>query len=134
MTMTLQFSDMTSSWNFFDVIFCLFSGLVTGPSFMSISSLVLELWQFSFIRDWHEIPKSGKTSVWVLQNIWRLEQVRNTKFGINVSNKMLLNAGKCQKYGFYCSLPTPQIRASSFNEFFVEINFVVAYEEIKMSV
>ena len=32
--------------------------LVSGPSFMSISRLVLELWQFSFIRDWSEIWKS----------------------------------------------------------------------------
>ena len=46
--------------------FCLFlpfalfllSSLVTVPSFMSISSLVLELWQFFFIRDWPEIRKS----------------------------------------------------------------------------
>ena len=26
---------------------------------------------------------------------------RNTKFGSNVSNKMLLNAAKCQGYSFY---------------------------------
>ena len=58
MTMTSQFSDMTSTSNFFDVILFLLSSLVTGPSFMSISSLVLELWQFSFIRDWPEIRKS----------------------------------------------------------------------------
>ena len=58
MTMTSQFSDMTSSSNFFDVVLFLLSSLVTGPSFMSISSLVLELWQFSFIRDWPEIRKS----------------------------------------------------------------------------
>ena len=58
MTMTSQFSDMTSSSNFFDVVLFLLSSLVTGPSFMSISSLVLELWQFSFIRDWPEILKS----------------------------------------------------------------------------
>ena len=57
MTMTSQFSDMTSSSNFFDVVLFLLSSLVTGPSFMSISSLVLELWQFSFIRDWPEIWK-----------------------------------------------------------------------------
>ena len=57
MTMTSQFSDMTSSSNFFDVVLFLLSSLVTGPSFMSISSLVLELWQFSFIRDWPEIRK-----------------------------------------------------------------------------
>ena len=28
-------------------------------------------------------------------------QVRNTKFGTNVSNKMLLNAAKYQDYSFY---------------------------------
>ena len=49
---------MTSTSNFFDVVLFLLSSLVTGPSFMSISSLVLELWQFSFIRDWPEIRKS----------------------------------------------------------------------------
>ena len=58
MTMTSQFSDMTSASNIFDVVLFLLSSLVTGPSFMSISSLVLELWQFSFIRDWPEIRKS----------------------------------------------------------------------------
>ena len=58
MTMHSQFSDMTSSSVFFDVILFLLSSLVTGPSFMSISSLVLELWQFYFVRDWPEIQKS----------------------------------------------------------------------------
>ena len=43
---------------FFDGVFFLLSSLVTGPSFMSISSLVLEFWQFSFTRDWPEIRKS----------------------------------------------------------------------------
>ena len=56
--MTSQFFDITSTSNFFDVVLFLLSSLVTGPSFMSISSLVLELWQFSFIRDWPEIRKS----------------------------------------------------------------------------
>ena len=32
--------------------------LVTGSNFMSVSSLVLELWQLSFVRDWPEIRKS----------------------------------------------------------------------------
>ena len=49
---------MTSSSNFFDVVLFLLFFLVTGPSFTSISSLVLELWQFSFMRDWPEIRKS----------------------------------------------------------------------------
>ena len=56
--MTLQFFDMTSSLNFFDVVVFVLSSLVTGPSFMLMSWLVLELWQFSFIKDWTEIRKS----------------------------------------------------------------------------
>ena len=58
MTMTSQLADITSSLTFFDVVLFFLLSLVTGPSFMSISSLVLELWQFSFIRDWPEIRKS----------------------------------------------------------------------------
>ena len=58
MTMTSQFSDMTSPSYFFEVVLFLLPSLVTGSSFMSISSLVLELWQFPFIRDWPEIRKS----------------------------------------------------------------------------
>ena len=46
--------------NFFDVVLFLLSSLVTGPSFILISSLVLELWQLSFIRDWPKIRKSEK--------------------------------------------------------------------------
>ena len=38
------------------------TSLVTGPSFISISSLVLEFWQFSFIRNWPDIRKSDITS------------------------------------------------------------------------
>ena len=49
---------MTSSWNFSEVVLFFLSILVTGPSLMLISSLVLELLQFSFIRDWPEIQKS----------------------------------------------------------------------------
>ena len=40
---TSQFYDMTSSSNFFGVVFLLLSVLVCGPSFMPISSLVQEL-------------------------------------------------------------------------------------------
>ena len=53
-----QFSDMTSTSKVFDVVLFLMSNLVTGQNFMSISSLVMELWQFSFMRDWQEILKS----------------------------------------------------------------------------
>ena len=44
--------------HFFDIALFLLSRLVTGPIFMSVSSLVLELRQFRFIRDWQEIRKS----------------------------------------------------------------------------
>ena len=43
MVMTSQFSDMTLSSYFFDVFLFLLSSLVSGPGFMSISSLVQEL-------------------------------------------------------------------------------------------
>ena len=49
-TMASQLLDMTSSLN-------IFWRLVTGPLVMSISSLVLQLWEFSFIRDWPETRK-----------------------------------------------------------------------------
>ena len=52
MTMTSHFADMMLSSHFFDVVLFLLSRLLTDPSFMSISSLVVELWQFSFISDW----------------------------------------------------------------------------------
>ena len=57
-TMTSQFSDMSSTSSFLDVVLFLLSSLVPCPSFMTMSSLILELWKFSFIRDWPEIRKS----------------------------------------------------------------------------
>ena len=57
-TITLQFVDMTWSSIFFDVDLFFLSSLVTGPSFVLISLLTLELWQFSFISNWPEIQKS----------------------------------------------------------------------------
>ena len=41
--MTSQFVNMTSSSNFLDVSLFLLSSLVNGPSFMSISALVMDL-------------------------------------------------------------------------------------------
>ena len=61
MTMTSQFADMASSSSFFEVAMFFLYSLITGPSSMSVSSLVLELWQFSFIRDWSEIRKPDIT-------------------------------------------------------------------------
>ena len=46
-------------------------------------------------------PEIGKTHVWVLANVWRLELARDTKFRTYVSNKMLLKNENCQDYSFY---------------------------------
>ena len=46
-------------------------------------------------------PEIGNKLVWALSNIWRLGQVRDTKFGPDISNKMLLKAAKFQGYSFY---------------------------------
>ena len=56
--MKSQFPELMPSSKFFDIALFLLSSLVTGSSFMLISRLILELWQFSFIKDWPEIRKS----------------------------------------------------------------------------
>ena len=50
-TMMSQFANVKLSSQFFDDALFFLSSLVTGPSFMSILPLVLELRQFSFIID-----------------------------------------------------------------------------------
>ena len=100
MTMKSQFSYMTSSSNFFDVVLFLLSSVVPGPSFMSISSLVQELWQFLFIRDWRKIRNWKYPRPSFVQYL-ETGTSKDTKFGMNVSNKMLLNAEKCQGSSFY---------------------------------
>ena len=52
-------------------------------------------------------PEFGNTPIWVLPDIWRLGQVKDTTFGTNVTNKVLLNAAKCQGCIFYQKNPLP---------------------------
>ena len=54
-----------------------------------------------FYKELTRNPEIGNTHVWVFPNIWRLWRVMGTKFGTNVSNRMLLNAAKLQGYSFY---------------------------------
>ena len=76
-----------SYWSKFHV------NIITGSGVMTI-----------FFYKWlTRNPEIGNTPVWVLPNIWRLGWVRDTNFGTNVSNKMLLNAAKCQAYTFIVS-------------------------------
>ena len=106
MTMMSQFFEMVSSWFFvflfFLTLFCsslvkfiywskFQVNIVTGSWFMTIF----------FYKGLTINPEIGNTSVWVLTNIWRLGQVRDTKFGTNAFNKMLPNTAKCQGYSFY---------------------------------
>ena len=67
---------------FFDVAVFLLSSLVTGPSFMSISLPVLELWQFLFTKEFGQKSRNWKLprlsffqylETWVDQgyNIWQ---------------------------------------------------------------
>ena len=57
-------NDITIFWHdvsvnfFFDVVLFLLPSSGIGPSFMSILSLALELWQFTFISNWLVIRKS----------------------------------------------------------------------------
>ena len=54
-----------------------------------------------FYKGFPRNPDIENTPVWVLPNIWRLAEFMDTKFGMNVSNRMLLNAAKFQGYSFY---------------------------------
>ena len=56
---------------------------------MSISLLVLELWHFSFIRDWQKI---GKLKIQLSEFCRLLRNWQIWRFGTNVSDKMLSNA------------------------------------------
>ena len=47
-------------------------------------------------------PEIGNISIWVFPNIWKMGQVRDTKFGRDVSNEILVNTAKFQGYSFYC--------------------------------
>ena len=100
--MTSQFTDRTSSPNFFEVAVFLLSNSATPPSFMSISILVLELRQSSFIRDWPEIQESEIPSEFcyipgdwrelemlnlvqtsLIESYWMQENVRVTTFTVS---------------------------------------------------
>ena len=65
--------------------------IITGSGIMTIS----------FCNGLTRNPEIGNALIWVLPNIWRLGQVKNTKLGPIFSNKILLNAEKCQGCSFY---------------------------------
>ena len=82
---------MISSSNFFDVVFSYWSkfyvNIITGSGVVAISI-------YKGLTRKPAIWNTRDTRGWVLPNIWKLEQVKNTKFYMNVSNKMLLNPAR----------------------------------------
>ena len=101
--------------------FVFLSSFVTGPSFMSISLLVLELWQFSFIRDWPEIWKS---EIHPVAGYWSMMKMPNFA---NFSNKMLLNVAKYQGYSIYHFWVTKGKKKRYFDSQFEF--FILAYSD-----
>ena len=102
--MTSKFSDMTSSLNFFHLVVFLLSSSVTGPSFMSMPWLVLELWQFSFIKDWPEIRnlEIHSSRFCLISGDWG-------KSGIpNLAQMSLINC--------YSTLQNARVKAFTFSE------------------
>ena len=98
-TMTSQFFDMTSSPNFFDSFYFSYQVWLLGQN-----SCQYHHWFWSydnFLKGLTRNPEVRNTPVWVFLYIWRPGQVRDTKFGTRASNKILLNAAKCQGYSFY---------------------------------
>ena len=89
---------------FFKMTMFYLSSLVTGSGLMSISLLVLELWQFSFIRAWPEIQKSeilpsefcplstdsyqilmipNLTRMYLMKSYWMLQNAKVTGFTVS---------------------------------------------------
>ena len=89
--------------NFFDVVLFVLSGLVSGPSFMLTSSLVLEFWQVLAIKGLTKNPEIENIPVWDLSNIWRQGQFRDTKSSMSASNKMLVIVQNARFTGLFLS-------------------------------
>ena len=92
---------MTSSSTFSEVVLFLLSSFVYWSKFHVNIIAGSGVMTISFYKRLTRTPEIGNTTVWVLPNIWRLGRVRNTKYGTNVSHKMLQNAAKFQGYSFY---------------------------------
>ena len=117
MTMTSQFANMTSSSIFFWrcfvslVKFSYWSkfhvNIITGSGVMTIF----------FYKGLTRNLEIGNTPVWVLPNIWRLGQVRDIKFDMNLFNEKLLNAAKCQELlpflSYFKGIPKREVKIPS---------------------
>ena len=110
MTMTSQFSDIESSSIFFWRFFLSFVKFSCWSKFHVNIITSSEVMIIYFYKGSTRNPEIRNTPIWVLPNIWRLGQVSDTKFGMDVSNEMLLNAAK---------MPGLQLLPFTVSEFWV---------------
>ena len=97
MVMTSQLDDMTSSsfvWACF-VSPLKFSHRSKFHVNIITGSVVMTIFFYKGLTRNQNYPS------WVFPNIWTQGQLRDTRFGTNFSNKILLNAAKWQGYSFY---------------------------------
>ena len=101
-TMTSQFADMASSPIFF--WHCLVSLVMFSywSKFHSISWLVLELWQFSFIKHWPKLWKleTPLSKFFPISGDWGELEIPNLA-QLSLMNVKSLDVAKCQGYSFY---------------------------------
>ena len=100
MRMTSQFADRRHSLFFLLCFVALVKFSYWSKFHVNIttaSGVVTIFFRKGLVRN----PEIGNTPVWVLPNIWRLGQVRDIKFGTNISNEMFLDGAKCLVYSFY---------------------------------
>ena len=81
-----NYNDLPNFWVNWNFFLFLLSSLVTALSFMSISSLILDLWQFPFIRELPEIKKLEKhiSKFWAISEVWG-------EFGYQICYKVAQN-------------------------------------------
>ena len=91
---------MTSSSNFFMLLCfsCHFSYWSKFSTNIVIDSRVMTIFIYNGLTRNLEI---GTIPVYVLPNVWTLGQVRDSKFGTNVSNKMLLVTARFYLYNVH---------------------------------
>ena len=99
--MTPEFVNMMSSSSFFEVVVFLLSSLATVPSFMSISWLAVEFWQFLFLflfievrkleiplpcpifGDWEKLAIPNLARMSLIKCYWLLQNVRIIAFTVS---------------------------------------------------
>ena len=74
--------------SFFDDVVFLLSSLFTVPSYLSVQLLVLELWQFSFVRDWPE-TYNHVHNILRLFDGWAIVLSPQVKRSVIISNKLV---------------------------------------------